>query len=504
MVNVFVACPERCETGGIELLHQLCWELNQQADICAKMWYIAKQLNNPQPERYTEAYGQNYIVTNSPDSDVVLIFPEIWAKKIERFKNNRSIIFWESVDNYKKWTGRDAVPKEYNRILHLTQSFYASDFLIKSDIDAKQIIYTGDYINPAYLSNMSVTERSDIVLYNPKKGASFTEQIMARLHDVSFVPICNFTQEQVIKLMDSSKLYIDFGEHPGKDRMPRESASRGCCIITDREGSAKYQDDVNIPEEYKFDRDSKNLPAICEKIREVLKHYETCKADFDGYRQSIRHERHQFQEGIKALAKRIYQPRFSIIIPAFNSENHIRKALESVKMQIFRDFELIIVCDSCTDNTESIAREYTDKVFTVENHCDGPTRNKGIEEAQGDYILFMDDDDWWLHEYVLTELDRKLKEENEPDILCFSFIFKDWLYARPKRPDDGYWIATWNKAWKRTSIGDSRFSNKHSISDVQFHRQMFSKRLRVVEFDALMYYYNWLRKGSQTEIDRRK
>jgi len=196
--------------------------------------------------------------------------------------------------------------------------------------------------------------------------------------------------------------------------------------------------------------------------------------------------------------------RFSIIIPAFNAENHIRKALESIKMQIFRDFELIIVCDSCTDNTEAIAREYTDKVFTVENHCDGPTRNRGIEEAQGDYILFMDDDDWWIHEYVLTELDRKLREENEPDILCFSFIFKDWLYARPQLPTGGYWIATWNKAWKRTSIGDSRFGNVRSKSDVQFHRQMFSKRLRVVEFDALMYYYNWLRKGSQTELDRRK
>jgi len=196
--------------------------------------------------------------------------------------------------------------------------------------------------------------------------------------------------------------------------------------------------------------------------------------------------------------------RFSIIIPAFNAENHISKALESIKKQVFRDFELIIVCDSCTDNTEAIAKEYGAKTFRVENHCDGPTRNKGIEEALGDYILFMDDDDWWIHEYVLTELDRKLREENEPDILCFSFIFKDWLYARPQRPDGGYWIATWNKAWKRSSIGNSRFANVHSKSDVQFHRQMFSKGLRIVEFDALMYYYNWLRKGSQTEIDRRK
>ena len=196
--------------------------------------------------------------------------------------------------------------------------------------------------------------------------------------------------------------------------------------------------------------------------------------------------------------------RFSIIIPAYNSSSFIRKALDSIKKQVFKDYEIIVVCDSCTDNTEEIAKEYGARTFTVENHCDGPTRNKGIEEALGDYVLFMDDDDWWMHEYVLTELDRKLRDEKEPDILCFSFIFKDWLYARPKRPDGCYWIATWNKAWKRKSIGDSRFANVHSKSDVQFHRQMFSKGLRIVEFDCLMYYYNWLRKGCQTELDRRR
>ena len=196
--------------------------------------------------------------------------------------------------------------------------------------------------------------------------------------------------------------------------------------------------------------------------------------------------------------------RFSIVIPAHNSSAFIRKALESIRQQVFTDYEIIVVCDSCTDDTELVAQEYGAKTYNVQYHCDGPTRNKGIEEARGDYILFMDDDDWWLHEYVLTELDRKLREEDEPDILCFSFIFRKWLYARPRKPDGDRWIAVWNKAWKRKSIGESRFSNKHSISDVQFHNQMFTKGLRVVEWDCLMYYYNYLRLGSQTERDRRE
>ena len=504
MVKIYVACPDRYETGGIELLHQLCYELNRHDNVIAKIWYIAKSIENPQPVRYTEAYHNDYVVTDAPENDAVLIFPEIWTHYLDRFKANQKIIFWESVDNYKRRVDSDTLPKAFSKILHLTQSHYASDFLLKGGIDAKSIIYIGDYINQAYLANTRATERQDIVLYNPKKGMDFTERIISRMPDVTFMPICNMTQEQIISLMDKSKLYIDFGEHPGKDRMPREATARGCCVITDTEGSANLYRDVPISDDYKFRRDTSNIPDICSAIRKVLKDYEECKQDFEFYRDSIKHERQSFKNGVASLVNELHKPRFSIIIPAYNAENHIRKALESIKMQVFSDFELIIVCDSCTDNTEAIAREYTDKVFTVENHCDGPTRNKGIEEATGDYILFMDDDDWWIHEYVLTELDRKLREENEPDILCFSFIFKDWLYARPKRPDGGYWIATWNKAWKRTSIGDSRFGNVHSKSDVQFHRQMFSKRLRVVEFDALMYYYNWLRKGSQTEMDRRK
>lgn len=194
--------------------------------------------------------------------------------------------------------------------------------------------------------------------------------------------------------------------------------------------------------------------------------------------------------------------RFSIIIPAYNAEKHIRKALDSIKQQTFKDYELIVVCDSCDDNTEDIAKEYGAKTFKVSYHCDGPTRNKGIEEAKGEYLLFMDDDDWWLHEYVLQQIDEKLRETGA-DILCFSFIFKHWMYAKPLRDDRDHWIAVWNKCWRRSCIGDCRFPNVRSKSDVTFHALMFSKHLKVVDWDMPMYYYNYLREGSQSEIDRR-
>ena len=86
--------------------------------------------------------------------------------------------------------------------------------------------------------------------------------------------------------------------------------------------------------------------------------------------------------------------KFSIIIPAYNAADRIHKALESVKSQAFTDYELIVVCDRCTDNTQQIAESYGARTLAVNYGRDGLTRNAGINMAQGEWLLFMDDDDW--------------------------------------------------------------------------------------------------------------
>ena len=86
--------------------------------------------------------------------------------------------------------------------------------------------------------------------------------------------------------------------------------------------------------------------------------------------------------------------RFSIIIPAHNEEKNIRKLLDSIKSQTFTDYEVIVVCDSCEDATESIAKEYGARTLNVDYHTDGLTRNAGIDIAKGEWLLFIDADDW--------------------------------------------------------------------------------------------------------------
>lgn len=194
-------------------------------------------------------------------------------------------------------------------------------------------------------------------------------------------------------------------------------------------------------------------------------------------------------------------PKFSIIIPAYNAENHIRNALDSVAAQTFKDYELLVICDSCTDKTEAIAQSYGAKTFSVDYHNDGLSRSKGLDEATGEWVLFMDDDDWWLHEYVLWQLNEKLRElDDSVDILCFSFIFKGLCYASPRGNRGRHWIAVWNKCWRREAIGNTRFPKVHMCSDKYFHQDMMKKGLNIAEWDMPMYYYNYMREGSQTEL----
>ena len=194
---------------------------------------------------------------------------------------------------------------------------------------------------------------------------------------------------------------------------------------------------------------------------------------------------------------------FSIIIPAHNSADFIRKALNSVKSQEYnRDsFELIVVCDACTDNTEEVAREYADKVIVTDYGRDGLARQEGIDAAAGSWILFMDDDDWWLHEYVLQTL--ALFCELTTDIVCFGFIWKGIGLITQERkilPN------VWSKMYRRDFLERSgvRFDDTRMASDLVFNRRLLEQLPTIRTCGHALYYYNYMRKGSQTEEASRR
>ena len=114
----------------------------------------------------------------------------------------------------------------------------------------------------------------------------------------------------------------------------------------------------------------------------------------------------------------------SIIMPAYNVESTIDKAIESALRQTYKEIELIIIDDGSTDQTLDIIRHYKDrdsriKYLSIQNSGVSVARNLGIENASGDYLMFLDSDDFFSHEAVGNLL--KVSIEHSADMVSGSY-----------------------------------------------------------------------------------
>lgn len=187
-------------------------------------------------------------------------------------------------------------------------------------------------------------------------------------------------------------------------------------------------------------------------------------------------------------------PFFSVIMPAHNASAYIIKGLNSIKQQSFTDYELIVICDACSDHTAEIARQYAEQVHEVDYRSPGMTRNVGLEHATGEWVIFIDDDDWFLHEYCFQQIYEKLKNNGTADLLNYSWIWKGKGYIRNTEEKPTTQVC--GHVWRREFIGNTRFTEKIYMEDYQFFNDLMEKDPNIVYWDMPMYYYNYGRKGS--------
>lgn len=118
-------------------------------------------------------------------------------------------------------------------------------------------------------------------------------------------------------------------------------------------------------------------------------------------------------------------PAFSIIMPVYNVEKYVSQAIESVLSQSYGDFELIIVNDCSPDNSLSICESYAEKdkririISLSQNGGLSNARNVGMRSMRGDYVLFLDSDDWW--EPNLLETVSRAAEKTHPEMIFFGY-----------------------------------------------------------------------------------
>lgn len=317
MNKVFIVSPADVATGGTELLQQLCAQINKIGKT-AYMYYTEPYENSKVEARF--GIYHNPIAAKIEDTQYnVVVVPETRIDLLRKIRRARIYIWWLSVDNYYG-AGRnkiDLVHKVYydikdllNRKLffqcsHLVQSIYAEEFLTREkQIPKSQIWYLSDYLNHAFLDNArkNVVERENYILYNPKKGIEKTKLLMERWkNSYTWIPLQGFTPIEMQKIMKKSKVYIDFGNHPGKDRIPREAAICGCCIITGKDGAAANAYDVPIKDMYKFDDVENSVQAIAALIDSCMNEYTVRTLDFEEYRAMIFKEESRFEMDVRSI-----------------------------------------------------------------------------------------------------------------------------------------------------------------------------------------------------------
>lgn len=316
--KIYVACPANTATGGPELLHQLVYELTNLGLNAFMFYYNCEKNKKPIHEAYL-IYNNKYVTKIDDRKDNILIVPEVKTSLLYKYNLIQKVIWWLSVDNFFNFlNSKNKIERflkrllykmkiyPFNRrynfnkndhIIHFVQSEYARQFLMKRNVS--NIFYLSDYLNKRFIENQSLfREKRNIVVYNPKKGLDFTKKLIEYAKDIDFVPIENMTRDEVANLLSSAKVYIDFGNHPGKDRLPREAAISGCCVIVGKKGAANYYEDVPIDNEFKFDVTIENIPSIINKIRECLDNYETEIHKFSNYRYFIKNEQNQFYKDL--------------------------------------------------------------------------------------------------------------------------------------------------------------------------------------------------------------
>lgn len=343
--TIYIACPAYVATGGPEALHQLCYYMNKLG-LRALIAYYAADLSPSKPltnKRY-DKYHCKFIRFSeiSDEKENILIAPESHTRCLGQFSNIQKCIWWLSVkffDGHKesvngkvywilksfvhdmknfyfnfrsmktrlqilKYSERCDILNSSDIRYHLVGSKYAYEFLKNKGLN--NVEYLVEPISKDFLDagKYDCTNRKDnSILYNPSKRSwIMTKLSIFRGRKYTFLPLRGYSMEQLISLYRKSKLYIDFGEFGGPERIPKEAVYNGCAIIVADRNAASNDFDVAVGNRYKI-KDFNNMSLVEKKIDFVLANYESLSQDFEPFRLKIDNLEKNFLDSIVRIFK---------------------------------------------------------------------------------------------------------------------------------------------------------------------------------------------------------
>lgn len=204
----------------------------------------------------------------------------------------------------------------------------------------------------------------------------------------------------------------------------------------------------------------------------------------------------------------------SIIVPIYNAAKYLSETIESVLNQTYTNFELLLINDNSTDNSKEICEKYAQKDNRIvllnnnsENHGPGPTRNIGLDNAKGEFIYFIDADDW-IDESLLQCAVFRLLETNA-DMVQIGAIYeqnnpkeyywkgKDVLTrAEMKKYCLKFWsdnlTSLWLQFFRRETVKGIRFENIINGEDSSYVMDAFCNSEKIAFIPKTMYHYRYV------------
>lgn len=204
------------------------------------------------------------------------------------------------------------------------------------------------------------------------------------------------------------------------------------------------------------------------------------------------------------------KPIISIIVPVYNIENYISKCLDSLLIQTIKEIEIIVVDDGSTDSSGEICNEYSlkdNRVVVIHKKNGGlsSARNTGLEIAKGEYVGFVDGDDWIAED--MFEFLHNISITHDADIsICGHFIV-DGELVDPIRNDGDIKVLNhaealsaillddeinsfaWDKLYKRELFIDLSYPVGRRFEDIAFTYLIFNRAKKVVQANVSKYFY---------------
>ena len=260
--KVFVMAPANLVTGGPEALHQLVDAVRR----CGGEAYISYY-----PRGVRAEIPQDYRCYDVVQADVedapgnLVVFPETQPLMGRTFVRAATAMWWLSVDHFLQHPERPDW-EEVRRHVNFAQSHYAADLLARYGVES---IPLTDYLNDDFRAPWWAWRRNAIA-YNVKSAPEIErlKSISPELAGLTWIELADMSRAEVRKALCKVKVYADFGSHPGRDRMPREAALCGACVLTNRRGSANFAEDVPLPTLYKLDQDD---PAFAQNVGRTIR-----------------------------------------------------------------------------------------------------------------------------------------------------------------------------------------------------------------------------------------